>query len=121
MLKERLNSFKYAGKGIKTMFSSEPNARIHLVFTILVLIAGFFFQISLTEWAILVVCIGMVFGAEAFNTAIENLTDLASPELHPLAGKAKDTAAGAVLLCAIASAIAGSLIFIPKLLALLNG
>lgn len=121
MLKARWNSFKYAGKGIKTMFGSEPNARIHFVFTIGVLIAGFVFQVSLTEWAILAVCIGMVFGAEAFNTAIENLTDLASPEQHPLAGKAKDTAAGAVLICAIASAIAGLLIFVPKLLALLHG
>lgn len=101
------------------MFQSEMNARIHLVITILVIISGIVFRVNLTEWAILALCIGSVLAAEGFNTAIEHLTDLASPEHHPLAGKAKDTAAGAVLICAIASSIAGLLIFVPKLWALL--
>jgi diacylglycerol kinase len=59
-------------------------------------------------------CIGLVFGAEMMNTAIENVVDLASPELHPLAGKAKDIAAGAVLICTIVSVVIGLLIFVPK-------
>ena len=88
--------------------------KIHLAISVLVIICGIFFAISLTEWICCILCIGLVVGAEMMNTAIENVVDLASPGQHPLAGKAKDIAAGAVLICAIISVIVGLLIFIPK-------
>jgi len=88
--------------------------QIHIVVAALVLIFGIVFKISIMEWIVCLLCIGLVFGAEMMNTAIENVVDLASPDLHPLAGKAKDIAAGAVLLCAIISVIIGLLIFEPK-------
>lgn len=113
-MKKRIQSFVYAARGIKVVFSSETNMQIHIVVAALVLIFGFVFKISIMEWIVCLLCIGLVFGAEMMNTAIENVVDLASPDLHPLAGKAKDIAAGAVLLCAIISVIIGLLIFEPK-------
>lgn len=95
------------------MFRSEPHARLHLIAAILVVAAGCYWNISATEWCLCVLCIGAVFTAEAFNTAIEALADRVSPEKHPLIAKAKDVAAGAVLLTAIASAIVGLIIFLP--------
>lgn len=119
-MKKRIRSFGYAGQGIKVVFGSEPNMRIHIGIAILVVSCGFIFSISITEWIECLLCIGLVFGMEMMNTAIENVVDLASPKLHPLAGKAKDIAAGAVLICAIISVIIGLLIFVPKAWALLQ-
>ncbi|MGB1216414.1 MAG: diacylglycerol kinase family protein [Saprospiraceae bacterium] len=114
MIKDRLNSFKYAFQGIKELFLNTPNARIHLAFVVALLACGFVFRISITEWCLVILSIGMVLTAEAFNTALEHLTDLVSPDYHPLAGKAKDVAAGAVFLAAISAAIVGTIIFLPK-------
>lgn len=116
MLKQRLKSFKFAFTGIRELFASEPNATIHLIAAILAVIAGFFFGISMTEWCVIIVCIGAVLGAEAMNTAVEHLTNLVSPEYHELARKTKDAAAGAVLLIAISAGICGVIIFLPKFL-----
>jgi len=113
-MKKRIRSFVYAGRGIRLVFSSEANMKIHIVVAILVVICGFIFNINTTEWIACLLCIGLVFGAEMINTAIENVVDLASPDHHELAGKAKDIAAGAVLICAIVSVIIGILIFLPK-------
>ena len=113
-MKKRIRSFGYAGNGIRVVFSTEPNMKIHFVVAILVVVFGFVFSISITEWIMCLLCIGLVFGMEMMNTAIENVVDLASPKLHPLAGKAKDIAAGGVLICAIISVIIGLLIFAPK-------
>jgi diacylglycerol kinase len=113
-MRKRLLSFKYAFRGIREVFGSEANMKIHIVFTLLVLICGIIFSISLIEWMFCLLCIGLVTGAEMINTAIENVVDLASPEHHLLAGKAKDIAAGAVLICAIISVVIGLLIFVPK-------
>ena len=115
MLKARLDSFRYAFKGIADLIRHTPNARIHLFVTLCVLFAGFFFGITRIEWCIIILCIALVFAAEAANTAIEYLTDLVSPEHHPLAGKTKDVAAAAVLLAAIGTAIVGMIIFVPYL------
>jgi diacylglycerol kinase (ATP) len=115
-MRKRIQSFGYAFRGIKTVFLSEINMKIHIFITVLVVICGFVFTISLTEWMFCLLCIAIVTGAEMMNTAIEKVVDLASPEQHPLAGKAKDIAAGAVLLCAIISVIIGLIIFIPKVL-----
>src|SRR5690606_37992225 len=107
MLKKRLDSFKYAFAGVSNLFKTQPNAVIHLVAAILAVFLGFFFSISTTEWCFVVFSIALVFGAEAFNTALEHLTDLVSPQRHHLAGKAKDTAAAAVLLIAAGAAVVG--------------
>ena len=78
-----------------------------------VIIAGIVLGITRTEWIMVVMCIGTVIAAELFNTAIEKLVDLVSPVRHPVAGRVKDIAAGAVLICAVAAAIIGLIIFIP--------
>lgn len=115
-LKKRIKSFGYAGRGIRTVFTTETNMKIHILIAILVLVGGFTFRISAIEWIACLLCIGLVFGMEMINTSIENIVDLVSPDYHPLAGKAKDIAAGAVLLCAIISVIVGLLVFAPKIM-----
>ena len=110
-INQRINSFKYAFKGLGDLLKSQMNARIHLFFTILVIVGGFFFEISKVEWLICLLAIAMVFAAEAFNTALEYLTDLVSPDYHVLAGKAKDAAAAAVLILAIFALIIGFMVF----------
>lgn len=97
------------------VIKSEKNMQIHLVVAVLVLIAGWLFNINTTEWLLCLLCFGLVFGAEMVNTAIENLVNLISPQKHELAGKAKDMAAGAVLISAFFAAGVGLIIFIPKI------
>ena len=118
-MKKRIQSFGYAGRGIALVFSTEANMKIHLAVAVLVVLAGFFFQISVQEWIACMLCFGLVFTAELINTAIESIVDLVSPTHNQLAGKAKDVAAGAVLLSAIASAVVGLIIFLPKIWLLL--
>lgn len=114
--KKRIASFRYAFQGLKDLFISQPNARIHLMASIAVILAGIFFQISATEWMVVSLCIILVLSLEATNTAIEYLTDLVSPGQHPLAGKTKDVAAAAVLLAAIGSVVIAGIIFLPKII-----
>jgi diacylglycerol kinase len=114
-MKSRIDSFRNAIRGIRMVFKSERNMQIHLIVAFLVVIAGSFFKINLTEWCLCLLCFGLVMGAEMVNTALENIVDLVSPQKHKLAGKAKDIAAGAVLITAIVSAIVGLIIFIPKI------
>lgn len=111
-------SFRYALQGILDLFHFENNARIHLFAAIGVVGAGFYFQLSRTEWAIVVTQVALVWAAEAFNTALEKLADAVSPEYHPLIKSVKDLAAGGVLIVAIAAAIVGFLVFLPKVLLL---
>jgi diacylglycerol kinase len=112
----RLKSFSYAFKGLSILFKTQANARIHLLALGIVVVAGFFFNLSISEWCLCSLCIGMVLAAEAVNTTIETIVDLVSPDYHPLAGRAKDVAAAAVLLTAISAAIVGVLIFLPKII-----
>ena len=119
-LNARLRSFGHAMRGLKQMFDTQHNARIHALATVLVLVGGAFAGLSGQEWALIVFAIAGVWAAEAFNTSIEFLVDLVSPETHSLAGKAKDVAAGAVLVTAIAAAIIGAIVFGPHVLALLG-
>ena len=111
----RLRSFVYAFRGIALLLLTQPNARIHFLATTAVILAGLYYKVNTTEWIFLVVAIAIVWIAEALNTALEFLTDLISPGHHVLAGRAKDVAAAAVLLAAIAAAVIGALIFIPYL------
>lgn len=96
-------------------FKTERNAKIHLVITVSVVIAGFVFGITRIEWLIILLCIGIVLVAEALNTAIEKLGNAISSDKNRLIKSAKDIAAGAVLLAAITAAIIGGLIFLPYL------
>lgn len=114
-MRKRIQSFKYALTGLYTLFRDGANAKIHAASAIAVIICGVVWQVSATEWALLTLAIAMVMAAEALNTALEHLTDLASPQLHPLAGKAKDVAAAGVLLTAIGAAIVGLIVFWPKI------
>lgn len=118
-MKKRINSFKYAGQGIREVILGEINMRIHIFLAFMVVVCGLIFNISVFEWLVCVLCFAVVMTAEMLNTAIETVVDLVSPDKHELARKAKDVAAGAVLLSAFFAAIAGLLIFIPKFLALL--
>lgn len=115
--KERIDSFRYAFQGIADLFRTQVHARFHGMAMLAVTAAGCYFQISAGEWVAVVLCMALVISLEAMNTALEYLTDLVSPDYHPLAGKAKDVAAGAVLLAAIGAAVAGAIIFGPKLAA----
>lgn len=108
-----IKSFRYAFYGIFTALT-EQNMKIHFVSAVVVIIAGFFTDLSISEWLVIILLIALVISTEMVNTAIETVVNLVSPEFHPLAKKAKDVAAGAVLVFAIASAIIGLLIFIPK-------
>jgi len=120
ILKKRIDSFRFAFKGLADLFISQPNARIHGVATIIAVLLGFVLGLSKIEWCLVVLCIFSVLAAEAFNTALEYLTDLVSPEYHALAGKTKDVAAAGVLLTAFSAFIIGTIIYLPKVLTYLN-
>ncbi len=119
-IKERIASFGYAFEGVFEVIQSQANFKIHFLAAFLAIFAGFYFSISTTEWCLIIGCIAAVLSAETFNTAIEHLTNLVSPDYHILAKKTKDAAAGAVLLMAIGAAIIGGLIFLPKVIALFS-
>jgi len=116
----RIRSFGYAFKGIWLLFSTQPNAQVHLIGTIVIVGLGFYINLSPLEWCAICICIAMVLMAEAMNTAIEFLTDLVSPDYHPLAGKTKDVAAGGVLLAVIICGIVWGIIYLPKIWMLLS-
>ena len=119
--KKLINSFKYAFKGIASALLSERNMKIHVTITALVIIFGIILNISTFEWFVCIICFAIVISAEIFNTALEQMVDIAMPEKDPRAKFVKDVAAGGVLVMAIASAIIGLIIFIPKFLELLEG
>jgi diacylglycerol kinase len=109
----RLNSITYALTGIGHLIRGEHNAWIHFAATILVISLGSYFSISTMAWIALVLAISTVWLAEGMNTAIEVLADAVSQEQNTLIAKAKDVAAGAVLLTAIGAAVIGALVFYP--------
>jgi diacylglycerol kinase (ATP) len=111
----RIRSFRHAIAGILRMIRCQHNAWIHALATLIVLAAALFFHISVADWCWIILAISIVWTAEALNTAFEFLADAASPEFHPLVRDAKDVAAGAVLLIAIAASIIGVIIFWPYL------
>jgi diacylglycerol kinase (ATP) len=114
-IRKRFRSFVYAFRGLKIMLINEHNAWIHSIVAIIVIVLGFVYQVSLTEWCLLVFSMGLVLTAEALNSSVEELTDLVSPGINEKAGRAKDIGAGAVLIASITAAIIGLIIFIPKL------
>ncbi|MBR7045990.1 MAG: diacylglycerol kinase family protein [Lachnospiraceae bacterium] len=112
-------SFVYAFAGIFTCLKKERNIKIHLFMALMVTVFGFILKISVTEWCICLVLFGLIISLELVNTAVEAVVDLVTEEKHPLAGYAKDTAAGAVLAASIFAAVVGLIIFVPKLFAFL--
>ena len=117
---KRIRSFRYAGAGIRVMLQTQQNAWIHAIATIGVCGAGWYVGLSAAEWCWIVLAIMAVWTAEAFNTALEFLADAASPTFHPLVEKAKDVAAGAVLITALGAVIIGVLVFFPHIAWLLG-
>ena len=114
-------SFKAAFEGIASTYKKEQNIKIHTIISIIVVLGGVLFKINYIEWLVCLVLIGLVLMAEFFNTAIEYVVDLASPNIHPLAKAAKDTASAGVLMMAILAAIVGVVIFVPKLVLFIGG
>ncbi|WP_374951820.1 diacylglycerol kinase family protein [Mucilaginibacter sp.] len=119
-MKKLLLSFGFAFKGIRYAFTTQQNFRIHVFAAILAIAFGLFLHISGDEWQWVMLCIMLMLVAELLNTAIEALVDLVSPGYNKLAGHVKDVAAAAALVVAVFSLITGIIIFVPKLLALVN-
>lgn len=118
--KKRIQSFKHAFRGIRTLFRETPNAWIQLAATVLVILLGVLFRLSPGEWLALVIVTGAVFSLEAVNTALERLSDYAcNKEIHPLVKETKDLAAAGVLIAALTALIVGVIIFVPKVVELL--
>lgn len=115
----RIRSGIHAVHGILEMLRSQHNAWVHALATLVVVIAGWGFGVSATQWCFLILAMMAVWVAEGLNTAFEFLCDVASPDFNPLIKKSKDVAAGAVLLSALGAAAIGLIIFVPYLLELL--
>lgn len=115
-LRKRIRSFRYAFNGVCLLITGEANVWIHCAAAVIVIGLGFALGLSRWEWVAVVFAIGSVFSAEAFNSSIEALADEVSEEYRERIKRTKDMAAGAVLLAAIAAAVIGCLIFLPKLL-----
>lgn len=109
----RIRSFYFAIRGVLCMVRCQHNAWIHAAATLLVIGAGLFLGISRIDWCWIILAISSVWTAEALNTAFEFLADAASPDFHPLVRDAKDVAAGAVLITAMAAASIGVIILVP--------
>lgn len=115
-LRRFANSFSYALDGLKYAFKYEQNLIVHIIATVLVIVFGIIFHLSVIEWALCVLAIGLVIATELINTSIEAVVDLVSPEYSNLAKIAKDTAAGAVLVFSITAIILGLIVFVPKIM-----
>jgi diacylglycerol kinase len=111
-------TFGYAFAGIAVAVRTQRNMKIHLVTAVLALILCAVLRLAPVEWAIILICIGLVLTTEMLNTAIEAVVDLVSPEFHPLAKQAKDIGAGMVLVCSILAVMAGAIIYVTALLRL---
>ena len=121
ILIKRIKAFGHALSGVIFFFKEGIHAKIMLILGLFVLLLSFLLNLNLFEWITILLCIGLVLALEALNSAIEYLVDLASPEYHLLAKKCKDVAAAAVLIFSFFTALIGTLIFLPKIITLLNG
>lgn len=116
---KEIKSFGYAFLGIIQLFKTERHAKFHAFAAVCVMLAGLFFKISKIEWFVVVFAIGIVIASEAFNTAIEKLSDEVCSSQNERIGLVKNVAAGAVLICAIAAAVIGLMVFLPYCIALI--
>lgn len=117
-LKGRLRSIKFALKGMWLLVSTEDSIKAQSFFALLVIIAGFYFDISSVEWMLQLLAIGLVLVAESLNTAIEKVADFIHPDYHEKIGFIKDIAAGAPSFAAIISLIIAGIIYVPKMMIL---
>lgn len=115
-----LRSFRFAGQGIVDLFRYENNAKVHLLIAGLVIIAGFWLRLSRVEWAVILTQVGLVWAAEAVNTALEKLCDFVSPGRHPQIKAIKDLSSGAVLIVAVTAVVVGVLVLGGKVLEILT-
>lgn len=114
-MKRFLKSVSYARNGVGLMLK-EPNFRIHLAAAFLVINVSIWLGLNVIEWIIIIGCIATVLAAEIFNTAVEQLCNMTEPNIHPTIKKIKDASAAAVLILAIAAAVSGTIILLPKLI-----
>ncbi len=119
-IRARLRSFVYAWRGIVALLLTQGNALVHLAASIAVVGAGFYFKVTAGEWCALILSMAAVWVSEGMNTAIEALADRITTEKDDLIQRAKDVAAGAVLLAAIAAATVGFIVFGPRVLVCLG-
>jgi diacylglycerol kinase len=114
-IKKHFNSYRYAIRGIGVAFRYEPNMGYHVAAAIAVLVVNYLLGVSRTDWLITLILIGLAWMSEVFNTAIEKLADRVSPDHDPLIGKAKDLAAGAVVIICFFAVVCALIIYIPYL------
>lgn len=117
-LKYQVKTFNFAFKGLFAFFKTESKAIIHTVAAVLAVTAGVILKISILQWGLISLVIGMVFISELINSCMERLVDMVSPEHNVQAGHIKDMAAGAVLMASIIAIITGLLVFVPALIEL---
>lgn len=115
-MKKFLNGFYFAWKGISYSFSTQMNFRIHCLIALFVFCVGFYLTLNTVEWLWIIAATALVVIAELFNTAIETLVDLVSPEFNLKAGLIKDISAAAVMIAAFMALLIGVLIFLPKII-----
>ncbi len=118
--RNRIRSFSFAINGLVNLVKNEHNARIHCAAAVVVVLLGIFFKIETAEWMFIAVAIGIVFITELFNTTVERLADVVSPEWNEKIRLIKDYSAGAVLVAAITALAIGGMIFIPEIFYLLQ-
>ena len=109
-------SFQFASEGVRDVWKNEQNFRIHSTVAFVMISFGFFFELSTTEWLFLLLSIFGVLSLEVMNTAVERTVDLITSEYHPVAKRAKDASAAAVLIFSCGAAIIGMIIFLPKII-----
>ncbi|MBT8304006.1 MAG: diacylglycerol kinase family protein [Bacteroidia bacterium] len=111
----RIKSFGYAFKGLLLLLRTESSIQIQFFLALLVTAAGFYFEISSTEWILQIITIALVMSVEGLNTAIEKISDFVHPDFEPKIGFIKDISAGAVFITAIAAIIIALIIYLPKI------
>ena len=109
-----LKSFRNAWRGFVLAFRTQRNMKIHVGAAAVVLVAGFYFSFTVTEWCLVILAIGLVMGLEVINTSIEELVNFVSPEKRNEAKRIKDLAAGAVLVAAITAFAIGLIILFNR-------
>ncbi|MGI6325307.1 MAG: diacylglycerol kinase [Bacilli bacterium] len=115
-IRRLINAFKYSIDGLKYAYKYEQSMTIHITVTTIVVIGGLYFEVSVIEWLFLFLLIGLIVGVELINTSIEATIDLMSPQTHPLAKIAKDTASAAVFILSTVAFVGGCIVFIPKII-----
>lgn len=111
-----INSFKHAIEGLISAASAEENMKVHFIVMLCVIVLGIIVKLSKMEWIICIMLFGIVISAEIFNTALERAMDYINDDYDEDIKFIKDTSAAAVLVAAVASAVIGLMIFLPKLL-----